>query len=161
MFAASREQAISFVGLRCGFKRLCSPFFTYTTLIVSETLRKGRKFNQYYFISTVLPELVKEKWRLLRRKQGLPFLIHMDNSAHHNGYKITDKLTTAYITLAPHPPYSSDLSPCNFWLFGFLKESMKGTELSTEDQVAEGITTIWRGVTLTRCNTCSNNGCND
>jgi hypothetical protein len=46
------------------------------------------------------------------------------------------------------PPYSPDLSPCDFWLFGFLKESMEGINLSTEDRIVEAITTIWRGVTF-------------
>jgi hypothetical protein len=50
----------------------------------------------------------------------------MDNSACRNGHKIKDKLAAADIPRALHPPYSPDLSPCGFWFFGFLKESMKG-----------------------------------
>jgi hypothetical protein len=61
---------------------------------------------------------------------------------------ITDKLTAANIAGVPNPPYAPDLSPCDLWLFGFLKESMNGMELSTEDQIVEAITTIWRGVTF-------------
>jgi hypothetical protein len=72
----------------------------------------------------------------------------MDNSACHNGYKIIDKLAVANIARAPHPLYSPDLRPCDFWLFEFLKESMKGMELSTKDQIVETIATIWRGVTF-------------
>jgi transposase len=108
-------------------------------------LPKGRKFNQDYFISTVLPELVKGKRRRLRRKRGLPILIHMDNSACHNGHKITDKLTATDIARALQPPYSPDLNPCDFWFFGLLKDSMKGVELSAEDLIVEPITAIWRG----------------
>jgi hypothetical protein len=51
-----------------GSKSYDRRFFTYTTLIVSKALPKGRKFNQNYFISTMLLESVKEKQRLLRRK---------------------------------------------------------------------------------------------
>jgi hypothetical protein len=40
------------------------------------------------------------------------------------------------------------LSPCDFWLFGFLKESMEGLELLTKDQIVEAITAIWRCVTF-------------
>jgi hypothetical protein len=47
-------------------------FFTSSTLIISKALLKGRKFNQNYFISTVLPEVVKEKRRLLRRMRDFP-----------------------------------------------------------------------------------------
>jgi hypothetical protein len=85
----------------------------------------------------------------------------MDNSACQNGYKITDKLTAADIARSLHPSYSPDLSVCDFWLFGFLKESMKGMRLSIEDQIIEAITTIWRGITLIYCNLCSKNECSD
>jgi hypothetical protein len=84
----------------------------------------------------------------IEKERGLPFLIHMDNSACHNGQKITDKLAAADIARAPHPPYRPDLSPCDLWLFGFLKKSMTGMELSTEDQILEAITTTWRGLTF-------------
>jgi hypothetical protein len=66
----------------------------------------------------------------------------MDNSTCHNGHKITDKLTAADIARAPHSFCSPDLSPCGIWLFEFLKKSVKGTELSTEDQIVDGITII-------------------
>jgi hypothetical protein len=39
-----------------------------------------------------------------------------------------------------------NLTPCNFRLLGFLKESMKGMELKTEDPIVEIMTTISRGV---------------
>jgi hypothetical protein len=127
-------------------------------VIGREALPKNRKSNQDYFMSTVLPELMKEKRRLLRRKRGFPFLIHMDNPTCPNCHKTTDKLTAGDIARAPHPSYSPDLSPYDFWLFGFLQESIMGMELSADDQILEAITTIWRGVTLTRCNACSKNG---
>jgi hypothetical protein len=77
-------------------------------------LPKGTKFNQNYFIDTVLPNLYNEKRRIVRR-MGLPdFSVHMDNSVCHNGVKITEKLEKRYITRAPHPPYSPDFSPCDF-----------------------------------------------
>jgi hypothetical protein len=40
-------------------KVMVTVFFTSKRLIVCEALPKGRKFNQGYFISIVLPELVK------------------------------------------------------------------------------------------------------
>jgi len=30
------------------------------------------------------------------------------------------------ITVCPHPPYSPDLTPCDFWLFPEVKMTMKG-----------------------------------
>jgi hypothetical protein len=62
MFAASQEKVTPFVRTWLGVhKGMITVFFTSTTLIVSEALPKGKKFNQDYFISTVFPELVKGK----------------------------------------------------------------------------------------------------
>jgi len=35
-------------------------------------------------------------------------------------------LLTKYITVCPHPPYSPDLAPCDFWPFPKVKMTMKG-----------------------------------
>jgi hypothetical protein len=57
-------------------------------------------------------------------------------------------LTAADIARAPYPFYSPDLSPYDFWIFEFLKESMKGMESSTKNQIVEVVPTIWRGLTF-------------
>jgi hypothetical protein len=49
---------------------------------------------------------------------------------------------------ASHPGYYPDISPYDFWLFGFLKEKLKEQGLSTSNQVIEPITTIWNNVTF-------------
>lgn len=34
-----------------------------------------------------------------------------------------------------HPPYSSDLAPCEYHLFGKLKESLRGTKFQDDDSL--------------------------
>jgi hypothetical protein len=113
-------------------------FFTSPMLIVNEALRKGSKFSQDHFIHSVLLWLMKEKRRFTRKNLGAAFLHHTHTSACHDGQKITSQLTHANILRAQHPPYWRGLTPCNFWLFGFLKESMKGVELRVR-----GVMTFW------------------
>jgi hypothetical protein len=96
-------------------KALVTIFFTSTGLLVLNFLPKGTKFNQDYFIDTVLPNLYSDKRRIARRKGLRSFSVHMDNSMCNNGAKITEKLEQRHITRAPHPPYSPYLSPCDFW----------------------------------------------
>jgi hypothetical protein len=48
----------------------------------------------------------------------------------------------------PHPAYSLDISPYDFWLLGFLKEKRKEQEPSTSNEIIEAITTIWNDVTF-------------
>ncbi|GBO14025.1 hypothetical protein AVEN_240043-1 [Araneus ventricosus] len=38
-----------------------------------------------------------------------------------------------------HPPYSPDLSPCDFHIFGALKKALQGTRFHSEDAVKEAV----------------------
>jgi histone-lysine N-methyltransferase SETMAR len=107
---------------------------------VLDFLPKGTKFNQYYFIDTVLPNLYSEKRGIARRKGPPSFSVHVDNSMCHNGAKITEKLEKRHIARAPHPYYSPDLSPCDFWLFEILKQKMKERVFQSEEQILAAIT---------------------
>jgi hypothetical protein len=86
---------------------------------------------------------MKGKRRLTWKNLGATFLLHMDNSACHSNQKTTGRLISTDITRAPHLLESPDLSPCDLCLLGFLKKSMKGMELTTEDHTVEAIPTIW------------------
>jgi hypothetical protein len=106
-------------------KTIVTIAFTSIRLLVLNFLPKGAKCSQDYFIDTVLPNIYNEKRRIVRRK-GLPsFSAHMGNSMCHNDAKITEKHGMRHIARALHPPYSPAFSPCDFWLFGILKEKMK------------------------------------
>jgi transposase len=101
-------------------------------LISRQALPLGARFAQEYFISTILPDIVHERGQIFRRVHRGDFFVHMDNSMCHNGHngrKVTDELEVLRLNRVPHPPYSPDLSPCDFWLFGMLKQER---ELSTE-----------------------------
>jgi hypothetical protein len=43
----------------------------------------------------------------------------------HNGRKVTDELDNLKLDRVPNPPYSPDLSRCDFCLFGMLKQKIK------------------------------------
>jgi transposase len=128
-------------------KTMVTIFFRSTRLLVLNFLPKGTKFNQDYFIDTVLPNLYSEKRRIARRKGLQSFSVHMDNSMCHNGAKITEKLEKRHIARPPYPPYSPDLSPCDFWLFGILKQKMKERGFQSEEQILAAITENWNELT--------------
>ncbi len=49
-------------------------------------------------------------------------ILHQDNARPHTARIITDYLEKIKIRVMPHPPYSPDEAPCNFYLFPFLKK---------------------------------------
>ena len=45
-------------------------------------------------------------------------------------------------TSVPHPPYSPDLVPCDFWLFPKLKEKLRGCRYETIEEMKEAMTKV-------------------
>jgi histone-lysine N-methyltransferase SETMAR len=149
MFATSAREVVPRTKQNISAKKTrVTIFFISTRLLMLNFLPKGTKFNQDYFIDTVLPNLYSEKRRIARCKGVLCFSAHMDNSMCHNGARITEKLEKRNITRAPHPPDSPDLSPCDFWTFGILKQKMKERVLQSEEQILATITESWNELTF-------------
>ena len=52
-------------------------------------------------------------------------LLH-DNARSNTANLVRDKLQRFDWKTLKHPPYSPDLSPCDFYIFGDLKEDIRG-----------------------------------
>jgi hypothetical protein len=72
----------------------------------------------------------------------------MDNSLCHNGRKVTDELAHLKLDRIPHLPYSPDLSPCDFWLFGMLKQKIKDRVFQTVEKIMIAVHRVWDELTL-------------
>ena len=44
------------------------------------------------------------------------------------------------IKTVAHAPYSSDLAPCDFWLFSKLKKKLRGRRYETIEELKEAVT---------------------
>jgi hypothetical protein len=44
---------------------------------------------------------------------------------------------------APHPPYSPDLAPCDFYLFGDIKGRLAGASFEDPDQLLQATDAIF------------------
>jgi len=66
------------------------------------------------------------------------WLLHHDNALAHTAVLTQEFLAANKIPLIPHPPYSPDLAPCDFFLFPKMKFKPKGRRFDTiEDIQAE------------------------
>ena len=50
------------------------------------------------------------------------------------------------ISVVPQPPYSPDLSPCDFFLFPHLKNHLKGRNFGTLDTIQKSVTDELKGI---------------
>ena len=66
-----------------------------------------------------------------------PIILH-DNARSHTA-AVTDLLGRWQWEILEHPPYSPDMSPCDYDLFAKVKESLWGTKYSTRDELIRAI----------------------
>ena len=65
--------------------------------------------------------------------------LHMDNASAHQCDVVQACLQNMSINVLKHPPYSLDLSPCDFFLFPILNKRMRGIEFRTIDNVMQEV----------------------
>ena len=63
---------------------------------------------------------------------------HQDNAPVPNSILVTDYLSKMGIKTFPQPPYSSELAPCDFWLF----PKLRGCHYETIDEMNEAVTKV-------------------
>ena len=65
-------------------------------------------------------------------------IFHQDNAPCHKSMKTMAKLSELGYELLPHPPYSTDLAPSDYWLFAHLKKKLQGKKFgSNKKEIAE------------------------
>lgn len=120
-------------------KTMFSIFFSLRGFIVVKNLPNDEKFNSTFMIETILPE-IDNKMKIYRPKSAAKgIFIHMDNAPCHNSKATIEEITKYGMIRLPHPPYSPDISPCDFWLFGHLKEYLKGHTFSNEKELFDEV----------------------
>jgi hypothetical protein len=58
----------------------------------------------------------------------------------------------------PHRDYSLDLSPCDFWLFGMLKQKITDRVFRTIEEILAAIWQMWSEVPLKQLQSVSSDG---
>ena len=102
----------------------------------------GQTVNKEYYV-----EVLREFRKRFRRKRPALFKsgqwhFHLENAPVHNSILVTDYLTKKGIKTVPHPPYSPDLAPCDFWLCPKLKEKLRGCRYETIEEMKEALTKV-------------------
>jgi hypothetical protein len=69
--------------------------------------------------------------------QEQTWLLQHDNAPSHTSVLTQQFLAKNKIAVIPHPPYSPDLTPCDFFLFPKMKLKLKGCRLDNIEIQAE------------------------
>jgi hypothetical protein len=112
--------------VRSNVKTMLMVFFDIQGLVHCEFVPAGQTVNQHYYKEVLLR--LREKVRRQRSQlfQSGRWLLHHDNAPAHTALSIQEFLAEKKIPVVPHPPYSPDLAPCDFFLFPRIKMKLKG-----------------------------------
>lgn len=109
-------------------------------------LEVGESFNSSYVKNKLLPAL-EAKIREDRPVQGLKgIILHWDNARPHTSAMTRGELHDLGIRLLPHPPYSPDIAPSDFFLFGYLKHCLAGRTFRSSAELLEEVKNLMTGI---------------
>ena len=103
-----------------------------------KVLPEGATFNDDYFITEIL-ELIYEMTTSLRETSGSKIILHFDNARPHISKKVLEYLESHDMERAPHPPFSPDIAPADFYLFGYIKGLLAGRSFSSIDELLSAV----------------------
>ena len=117
-------------------KSMAAVFWGLKGLIHVAILGHGQSFDSEFVCETVLPglELAVKTTRPVLGLSGVS--LHWDNARPH-------KSAALRIKELQHPPYSPDLAPCDFFLFGYLKNKIQGRHFRDENEIRSAITELF------------------
>ena len=105
-------------------KVMASVFWDAHGVLFIAYLEKGKKINSERYIGQLmcLKNEVGEKRLQMKKKK---VLFHQDNAPCHRSLATMAKFNELSFELLPHPPYSLDLAPSDYYLFADLKKCSK------------------------------------
>jgi len=69
-----------------------------------------------------------------------------ENARPHTAHTAVATLTDLHFEYLPNPPYSPDLAPSDFHMFGPLKEAIGGKKFRSDEEVRHGVHEWLRGL---------------
>jgi len=115
-------------------------FFDHQGVIYDHRVPKGQTITGEYYSSVLKRQLMK---KMRKRRPELcqnGWLFHHDNAPAHKSRVCLEILDEIGCELLPHPPYSPDLAPCDFFLFPELKKHLRGHRFETDSEVNQAVT---------------------
>jgi hypothetical protein len=106
------------------------------------TLPNGCTFNAEDYRDNILAVLTQ----LQPEDDGRKLVVHANNARAHTAQKCRTFCEENGLRLAPHPPYSPGLAPSDFFLFGYIKERLKGMVFPSHEELLDAIGEVVTGL---------------
>lgn len=127
-------------------KSMITVFFNAKGVVLSEFLPQGETIDTDAYCATLkrLKEAIRKKRKDLWL--GRKFILHHDNASPHTSAPTLALIRESAINMLPHPPYSPDLAPCNFFIFPRLKSELWGRDFRRLVEMQEAVKLVLRRI---------------
>jgi len=131
-------------------------FFDWKGTVYHEFVPRGQMVNKqlYQEVLSRLRDAVRRKRPELWENQT--WMLHHDNAPAHELLLIRSYLAKHQTSVVPHPPYSPDLAPADFFLFPKLKTTLKGHHFQTTEEIQEIRLTAYAHAPFIGCSSTTN-----
>ncbi|KAL4085370.1 hypothetical protein QTP88_027229 [Uroleucon formosanum] len=127
-------------------------FFDSQGIVHKEFVPQGQTMNQKFYKEVL--EKLRKRVICVRPKIKNTWVLYHDNAPCHAAISINQFLATKNIPVAFQPPYSSDLSPCDFFLFPRIKIHLKGRHFGTLENIQSSVTDELKAIPVTEFQNC-------
>lgn len=108
-------------------------------VILQHMVTEGATVTGEYYAHMLETEL---KPALLEKRRGLQshgVLFLHDNARPHTAHVSVNAIHQLGWAILPHPPYSPDLAPCDYYLFADLKKYLRGKSYSSRSAIGSAV----------------------
>jgi transposase len=120
-------------------KVMVTVFWGTNGFYIVKPLQKGKTINASYFQHEILEPLSKIYPTTTKKTKHY---LHMDNASSHKAGASLQLASDLGFTLMPQPPFSPDIAPSDFYLFGRVKREMKGFRHQSAEEAVMAFETI-------------------
>jgi hypothetical protein len=100
-------------------------------------------YNTTFFCYVDIPGLLENICAGSRILTPKGVIMHLDNGRPHNSRKSNECLTEFRARRVPHPAYSPDFAPNDFFLFGTMKAGLQNYEIHSREDLILAISAIF------------------
>ena len=120
-------------------KVLYTVFFNTKGIVLQKPCKRGQTVTGKFYRDSVLSDL-KKHYAATRPNTGMRGIkILHDNAPAHKSKLVKEYLAAENIDTLPHPPYSPDLAPCDFYLFPLLKKTLVGRTFKSRTALGSAV----------------------
>ena len=133
-------------------------FFGKIRIVYHHIVRKHCTVTAQYY-RNVLKGPLKNKMAEKKPKLAANgWILHQDNAPSHRAKTTQETIAQLGIEIMPHPPFSQDLAPCDFYLFPRVKRILRGRHFQTNTELNSAISGILNRMSNKGFSECLGNG---